>query len=212
MNDTNDGGRCAAPAPAAEPGRYDVMEALRRALNTLPRYSFWLGDPASVRKVPDRSGAWIEWQAAHELFDAEVLDNLLGVAPAAPAEPVNARLLEALRMALNVLHATGAMDEARAAVDAIAAAEAAPQPAVAPQPLTDAEAADCGLLSELFPEDAPAALEPMKEDAVREWFRNTEACDSRNWGTLTAWQMWRLAWTVCEVAHGIGAAGEKGGA
>lgn len=56
---------------------HEVMEALRRGLNALPRYSFHFRDGGGVVRVPDRSGAWIEWQAAHELFDAEVLAGLL---------------------------------------------------------------------------------------------------------------------------------------
>lgn len=35
--------------------------------------------------MADKYGAWIEWQAAHELFDAEVLDHLLSTPPTAPA-------------------------------------------------------------------------------------------------------------------------------
>lgn len=79
--------KLAAQAQADPDHRYDVMETLRKALNKLPRYSFWLGEPASVRKVPDKSGAWIEWQAAHELFDAEVLDHLMAGRPQPQALP-----------------------------------------------------------------------------------------------------------------------------
>lgn len=78
----------AQPAPVQEPDRYAVMEVLRKALNKLPRYSFLLGEPVSVRRVPDRYGAWIEWNAAHELFDATVIDYLLqATPPAAPVQP-----------------------------------------------------------------------------------------------------------------------------
>lgn len=64
--------------PGPEVRAYDeAVEALRRALNALPRYSFLLDSSGNVRRVPDRHGCWIEWQAAHELFDAEVVDGLI---------------------------------------------------------------------------------------------------------------------------------------
>ncbi len=127
--------------------RYDVMEALRRALNKLPRYSFWLGEPASVRKVPERHGAWIEWQAAHELFDAEVLDHLLGSQPPA-AQPVAVPAGYAL-VSESALRAWGKLDLLRAAcIYPIAAAPAAPAQA---QPLTpDANSALVSSLLEMI--------------------------------------------------------------
>lgn len=56
----------------------ETTEALRRALNKLPRYSFLLDASGSVRRVPDRSGRWIDWSKAHELFDPVVVDALRG--------------------------------------------------------------------------------------------------------------------------------------
>lgn len=73
MNDNKDS---AADALRKDAER-DVMEALRHGINALPRYSFHFREGGGVIRVPDRYGAWIEWQAAHELFDAEVLFGLL---------------------------------------------------------------------------------------------------------------------------------------
>jgi hypothetical protein len=55
----------------------EVMEALRRGLNALPRFSFLLDNAGNVRRVPDRHGHWIDWQSAHELFDADMLATLI---------------------------------------------------------------------------------------------------------------------------------------
>lgn len=52
------------------------IELLRRALNKLPRYSFFLDASGNLRKVEDSSGAYIEWADAHRLFDPEVIDPL----------------------------------------------------------------------------------------------------------------------------------------
>ncbi len=51
----------------------EVVEALRKALNTLPRYSFLKDDSGGVRKVKDSCGNWVEWADAHALFDLEVV-------------------------------------------------------------------------------------------------------------------------------------------
>ena len=62
----------------AERQPYDeAVEALRREINALPRYSFLLDDHGGVRRVADRSGRWIDWQAAHELFDPVAVDVLI---------------------------------------------------------------------------------------------------------------------------------------
>lgn len=64
--------------PGAEVRPYDdAVEALRQGLNELPRYSFLLDSKGNVVRVPDRSGRWIDWQSAHELFDTEMVDALL---------------------------------------------------------------------------------------------------------------------------------------
>ena len=64
--------------PAPDSREYDAaVEALRRALNALPRFSFLLDEKGNVRRVPDGLGRWIDWQSAHELFDPEVADALI---------------------------------------------------------------------------------------------------------------------------------------
>ena len=66
------------PAPAAPVVEQDrITEALRQALNKLPRYSFHLGYSNNVKCVPERTGKWIEWQQAHELFDPVAVDAAL---------------------------------------------------------------------------------------------------------------------------------------
>lgn len=73
-------------ATSAERPDYDeAVEALRKALNALPRYSFLLDSAGNVRRVPDRYGAWIEWRAAHELFDPVVVDALVAKSQAQAA-------------------------------------------------------------------------------------------------------------------------------
>ncbi len=82
------GKKCAQPAPtpvqhdapdvaALRAQRDDLLEALRKALNELPRYSFLLDAGGGVSSVRDRCGRWIEWSAAHSLFDPAVADQLL---------------------------------------------------------------------------------------------------------------------------------------
>lgn len=59
---------------------YDlVVEALRKAICALPRYSFLLDRSGGVRRVPDRSGNWLEFESAHALFDTEAVDNLIAL-------------------------------------------------------------------------------------------------------------------------------------
>lgn len=65
-------------SPPKESRPYDqAVEALRRGLNELPRFSFLLDDGGGVARVPDRTGHWIHWQSAHELFDAEMVEALI---------------------------------------------------------------------------------------------------------------------------------------
>ncbi|MDF8361907.1 hypothetical protein [Achromobacter anxifer] len=64
-------------APAAGDARADrdaAFEAVRKRLCALPRYSFWIGDHGGVKRVEDRSGSWIDIDAAHELFDPVAVD------------------------------------------------------------------------------------------------------------------------------------------
>ena len=68
----------AAPQPTPESRPYDdAVEALRRGLNELPRFSFLMDSKGNVVRVPDRTGRWIDWQSAHELFDPTMVDALL---------------------------------------------------------------------------------------------------------------------------------------
>lgn len=55
----------------------EAIEAVRRGLNKLPRFSFLLDADGNVRRTPDQSGRWIEWSEAHQLFDPETVDGLL---------------------------------------------------------------------------------------------------------------------------------------
>lgn len=66
-----------ATAPAAGDAQIDrdaAFEAVRKRLCAIPRYSFCLDDDGVVRRVEDRSGNWIEFDAAHELFDPVCVD------------------------------------------------------------------------------------------------------------------------------------------
>lgn len=60
----------AAPAQVQD----DAFEAVRLQLCRLERYSFLLDDNGGVRRVRDRVGNWIEFDAAHELFDPVAVD------------------------------------------------------------------------------------------------------------------------------------------
>ena len=69
-----------APAPLSDDAK-DVVrdaafEAVRKKLCALPRFSF-LSDGYGVRRVPDKSGSWIAFDAAHELFDPVAVDAAL---------------------------------------------------------------------------------------------------------------------------------------
>lgn len=73
----------AAPQ-ASEAVRDAAFEAVRKRLCKLPRYSFFAGAAlGSVRRVEDRSGNWIEFDAAHALFDPVSVDAALSAQPGA---------------------------------------------------------------------------------------------------------------------------------
>lgn len=63
----------------------EAVEALRKEMCALPRYSFLLNSGGGVSRVEDRSGRWIEWDEAHKLFDPEVVDWLIAKSQAAKA-------------------------------------------------------------------------------------------------------------------------------
>ena len=57
--------------------RDEAIEAVRRALCKLPRNSFFIDELDNVVRIPDKSGNWIDWQQAHELFDPILVDALV---------------------------------------------------------------------------------------------------------------------------------------
>lgn len=59
-----------------------AFEAVRQKLTALPRFSFIYA--AGVRRVPDSSGNWIEFAAAHALFDPVAVDAALANPPTVP--------------------------------------------------------------------------------------------------------------------------------
>lgn len=54
-----------------------LVEAMRKAINAQPRYSFLKDEAGNVRRVEDGAGNWIEWSEAHALFDPVVVDALM---------------------------------------------------------------------------------------------------------------------------------------
>ena len=68
----------ALAAPLSEDAVQDAaFEVVRKRLCTLPRYSFVLDDDGLVRRAPDRTGNWIEFDEAHALFDPAAVDAAL---------------------------------------------------------------------------------------------------------------------------------------
>src|SRR5690606_11414282 len=66
----------AQPSGQAQQDAIDeTFEAVRRRLCHLPRYSFLLGPGGGVRRVKETSGNWIEFDAAHALFDPIAVDS-----------------------------------------------------------------------------------------------------------------------------------------
>ncbi len=65
----------AAQAPAANEDALDAaLEAVRTRLCKIQRYSFLIDARGNLRRTADRSGNWIEFDAAHKLFDPVVMD------------------------------------------------------------------------------------------------------------------------------------------
>lgn len=54
-----------------------AFEAVRKLLCALPRYSFRIGPHGGVKRIEDRSGNWIDFDAAHDLFDPIAVDAAL---------------------------------------------------------------------------------------------------------------------------------------
>lgn len=57
--------------------RDEAIEAVRRAFCDLQRYSFLKDNDGNVRRTSDKSGNWIDWSQAHDLFDPMVVDALV---------------------------------------------------------------------------------------------------------------------------------------
>ncbi|WP_289241832.1 hypothetical protein [Delftia sp.] len=76
-----------APVMDATAERDEAFEAVRQRLCKLPKYSFILADgdggAVGVARRKDGSGRWIEFQAAHELFDPVAVDAAIAARAAA---------------------------------------------------------------------------------------------------------------------------------
>lgn len=72
---------CSAAPQASEAVRDAPFETVRKRLCAIPRYSFYLDDDGVVRHVEGCSGNWIEFDAAHELFDPVAVDAALSAQP-----------------------------------------------------------------------------------------------------------------------------------
>jgi hypothetical protein len=68
-----------ADNPAPERSIDMAFEAVRKQFVKLPRYSFHLHDGTDLRRVEDKLGNWVEFHAAHELFDPVAVDAARGV-------------------------------------------------------------------------------------------------------------------------------------
>ncbi len=63
-----------APAPLSDDAKDAAFEAVRKKLCALPRFSFFSDGYGAVRRIPDGSGSWIAFDAAHALFDPVAVD------------------------------------------------------------------------------------------------------------------------------------------
>ena len=54
-----------------------AFEAVRKAFCNLQRYSFLLDSRGNVRRCADHSGNWVEFEAAHTLFEPQSVDAAL---------------------------------------------------------------------------------------------------------------------------------------
>lgn len=63
----------------------EAIEALRQAFTRLQRYSFLKDDQGNVRRVPDATGNWVDWEQVHCLFEPEVVEAALAVMQAREA-------------------------------------------------------------------------------------------------------------------------------
>lgn len=68
----------AQPAPLSDDVVRDAaFEAVRKKLCALPRFSFITGPGGGIRQVADKTGSWIDFDAAHALFDPVSVDAAL---------------------------------------------------------------------------------------------------------------------------------------
>ncbi len=69
-------------APQAQPADAldAAFEAVRKRFCKLPRYSFLLDGKGNVRRVPSFTGNWVEFEAAHTLFDPQSVDAAMAAA------------------------------------------------------------------------------------------------------------------------------------
>lgn len=64
----------AAPQAQAEDARDAAFEAVRKKFCKLQRYSFLLDGSGNVRRVPQFTGNWVEFESVHTLFDPVAVD------------------------------------------------------------------------------------------------------------------------------------------
>lgn len=76
LNAINDAAPQAQPADALDV----AFEAVRKRFCKLPRYSFLLDGKGNVRRVPSFTGNWVEFEAAHTLFDPQSVDAAMAAA------------------------------------------------------------------------------------------------------------------------------------
>ncbi|MGG4055010.1 hypothetical protein ABEW79_25560 [Delftia tsuruhatensis] len=72
-----------APVMDATAERDTAFEAVRQRLCKVPRWSFHLDSRGNIRRVDDASGNWIEFSAAHQLFDPVAVDAAIAARAAA---------------------------------------------------------------------------------------------------------------------------------
>lgn len=66
--------RAVAPIAEQADARDAAFEAVRQQFCKLPRYSFLLDSHGNIRRSPDFSGNWVEFEAVHTLFDPVAVD------------------------------------------------------------------------------------------------------------------------------------------
>jgi len=65
-----------AERDALRADRDGLVEAMRKIVCKLPKYSFFIDPNGGVRRSLDRSGRWIEFDAVHELFEPVAIDAI----------------------------------------------------------------------------------------------------------------------------------------